>query len=161
MSRSNALRLAALLLALPALFAAASAPASAEGEILILPSAGYYLDAEEPYVGLAVEFPIGNGWRLSPGIEYVFVDDGDLYALNVDFIYDFEFEGGITFWAGAGPALVVADYEDDGVTIDDTDLGLDVLGGVSFDAGAIDPFLQVKFTFADDTETVLTGGIRF
>ena len=141
---------------------ALTAPASASDEpVLLLPSTGYYLDVGEPYVGLAVEFPIGNGWRLSPDAEYVFVDEGDLYSFSVDFIYDFETDGPFTFWAGAGPAYVVADYENDGERVDDSDVALDVLGGVAFHAGRIEPFVQVKFSLADETETVLSGGIRF
>lgn len=121
---------------------------------------GFYSDAEAGFIGAEVLTGLTRSWFLNPNFEYVFVDDGDLYTLNLDAHYDFPTRARSPFylWAGGGPALI---FSDDGRN-DETDLGLNLLAGVGFGKGqALRPYVQGKVVIAEDTEAVLAVGIRF
>jgi hypothetical protein len=44
---------------------------------------------------------------------------------------------------------------------DDTDLGVNLLGGVGWQLEAFVPYVQAKALIADDSEVVLAVGVRF
>jgi len=64
---------------------------------------------------------------------------------------------------GAGPALIVVNRDEPayGNRGTNTDLGLNLFGGLGAKHGGVRPFAQVKFTVADNTETSLAMGLRF
>lgn len=129
---------------------------------------GFYSDSEAGFVGAELLTGISRHWYFNPNLEYVFVDDGNLYTLNADFHYDFPAQDDFYFWVGGGPALIFSEIdpprncrncEGD----DETDLGLNLLAGVGFGStrAAIRPYLQGKVIVSDETEAVLGVGVRF
>jgi hypothetical protein len=135
-------------------------PASAEWDFGL--RGGYYTDAEELFLGLEALTPIGDtSWWFNPNVEFVFVDPGDLWTLNLDFHYDFDTDDRDTYlWAGGGPAVVFRDRggpSDD----DETDAGLNLLAGVGWQLEAIVPYLQGKILLSDDSEAAIVLGVRF
>jgi hypothetical protein len=148
---------AATLVALPA-------PALADTDFGI--RVGEYTDASEPFIGFELIHPLTRDIWFNPNFEYVFVDDGDLMTLNLDAHYDFDVDRPLYVWAGGGPALIFKNIdaprgcrncEDD----DETDFGLNLLGGVGFQAGALVPYVQGKAIVSDDNELVIAFGVRF
>ena len=120
---------------------------------------GVYTDASETFVGAGLLTSIGGGWMFNPNIEWVFVDRGDLATLNADFHYDFASQDQTDFWLGAGLAGV---FRENRFGNDETDLGLNLLGGVGFlRNSAVRPYLQAKILLSDETEGVVAVGIRF
>lgn len=126
--------------------------------------AGIYDDAGEPFIGGELLFPLTRSWYLNPNLEYVLVDDGDLITINGDVHYDFDVDFSGYVWAGGGLAVISDDREfprrrrDD----DDTDIGVNLLGGVGWKTGSnLVPYVQGKVILADDNEFVAAFGIRF
>jgi hypothetical protein len=121
---------------------------------------GFYSDAEAGFLGAELLTGLTRSWFLNPNFEYVFVDDGDLYTLNLDAHYDFPTRARSPFylWAGGGPAVIFSDNGFD----DETDIGLNLLAGVGFGKEqALRPYVQGKVVISDDTEAVIGLGIRF
>lgn len=151
-----ALALAALLLL---------APGSARADVDFGLRGGVYTDAEDAFIGGEVLFPIGRAIFLNPNFEYVFVDNGDLYTLNLDAHYDFWSNRSLSAWAGAGLAFINSDFDPPrgrrGDDDDETDFGVNLLAGIGATQGALRPYLQGKVILADDSEFVVGVGVRF
>ena len=124
--------------------------------------AGAYTDAEGAMIGGGVLFDLEQSqhWFFNPNAELVFPDEGDLLTVNGDFHYDFASSNRVSYWVGAGPALLFRD-DDLGGDNDNTDFGANLLAGLGAERGDIRPFGQLKLTLADDSEAVLLFGIRF
>jgi hypothetical protein len=127
---------------------------------------GFYSDAEAGFLGGELLMGVTRSWFFNPNIEYVFVDDGSLWTVNGDVHYDFPTRSNLAVWAGGGPALIFSELdaprncrncEDQ----DDTELGLNLLGGVGFSKrGPIRPYVQGKVILADNTEAAIAFGLR-
>lgn len=127
---------------------------------------GIYTDQSDAFLGGELLFQLAPRWYLNPNIEWVFVDDGDLFTVNGDVHYDFDVDFDGYVWAGGGVALISSDLDDDRPPLDDdddndTDVGLNVLAGVGWRAGGLTPYVQGKVIVADETEAVLAVGLRF
>lgn len=142
-------------------------PSAARAEIDFGIRGGFYDDADAGFLGAELLWDVTRRWFFNPNLEYVFVDNGDLSTLNLDFHYDFVTQSPFYVWAGGGPAVIFRSAdppplcrrcEDE----DETDVGLNLLGGIGFGKGqALRPYLQGKVILSDDTEAVLAVGIRF
>lgn len=98
-------------------------------------------------------------WFYNPNLEWVFVDNGELFSLNADFHYDLATNEPFDVWIGGGPALLVRD-PDRGEG--DTEVALNLLAGIGFKTqGRMRPYIQGKVVTADDTEASLAFGLRF
>lgn len=126
---------------------------------------GIYTDQSDAFLGGELLFQLAPRWFLNPNLEWVFVEDGDLFTLNGDVHYDFDVDFDGYVWAGGGVALISSDVDDDRPPRDDddgdTDVGLNVLAGVGWRAGGLTPYVQGKVIVADETEAVLAVGLRF
>ena len=121
--------------------------------------AGVYMDAEAFGVGAGLLSPLGShNWFFNPNLEIAFGDNANLVSLNGDIHYDFAGSSNMSMWIGAGPALLMTD-PDGGES--DTNLGLNVLTGITGTHGSVRPFAQLKGVVSDNSEVVLQGGIRF
>ena len=78
--------------------------------------------------------------------------------MNGDLHYDLPVESDMSYWIGAGPALMISDPDVGG---SHSDFGVNILGGAGVARGAIRPFGQFKAIVSDNTEAALMGGIRF
>jgi len=134
------------------------APASAHTSLEL--RGGYYTDAGDGFLGGGFLTSLAPRWYFNPNLEWVFVDGYDYYTVNADVHRDLNPGPGPAIWLGAGPALLVTDYNqpDRGTN---TDFGLNLFGGLGAKYGAVRPFTQVKVTVADNTETSLAIGLRF
>ena len=128
---------------------------------------GFYNDADAGFLGAELLMDVTRNWFFNPNVEYVFVDNGDLYTLNLDAHYDFWTHSPFYVWAGGGPAVIFSKAD---VPFgcrrcssdNNTDLGLNLLGGIGFGKGqAIRPYVQGKVTLSNNTEASIAFGIRF
>jgi hypothetical protein len=148
--------------------AAALWPNPAEAEIDFGLRGGYYTDAEELFLGAELLMQISDTpWFFNPNIEYVFVDPGDFWTLNLDAHYDFDTDDeDLYVWAGGGPAILFRDRDDRRGRRDDdddgeTDVGLNLLAGIGWQLETVVPYVQGKVVLSDDSEAVIAVGVRF
>lgn len=132
----------------------------AEAEVDVDLRAGFYMDAEAFGVGAGLLSPLGSShkWYFNPNLELAFGDNANLVLLNGDVHYDFADSGNMSFWIGAGPALLMTNPDGGD---NDTSLGLNLFTGVTGTRGSVRPFAQFKGVVSDNNEVVLQGGIRF
>ena len=146
------------------------APALAQAQIDFGVRGGFYSDAEAGFLGAEILTPLrifGRGWFLNPNLEYVFVDDGNLYTLNLDAHYDLRTNAPYNVWLGGGPALIFSEFDAPRgcrfcESEDETDVGLNLLAGIGiWPRNAVRPYVQGKFTLSDNTEASIAFGLRF
>ena len=136
-------------------------PSAAVAEVDFGVRGGFYDDADAGFIGGELLMDVFGQWYFNPNLEYVFVDNGDLSTLNADFHYDFDTDSPFYVWAGGGPAVIFSGADCRNCD-DETDIGLNLLGGIGFGKGqALRPYLQGKVVLSDETEAVLAVGIRF
>lgn len=145
------------------LLAALAAPAAAQNAWDFGIRGGVYTDDSDPFVGVEVLTRLGGTrWFFNPNVEVVFPDNGDLITLNGDFHYDLPVEGSVYVWVGGGPAIIFRDPDRPRNDDSETDVGLNLLGGVGFLKGQpVRPYVQGKVLVADESEAVLAFGVRF
>jgi hypothetical protein len=141
-------------------------PSTAKADLDFGVRGGFYNDADAGFLGAELLWGVTRQWFFNPNVEYVFVDNGDLTTLNLDFHYDLPTARSPFYvWAGGGPAVLFrgTDAACRRCNSDsETDLGLNLLGGVGFGKGeALRPYIQGKVILSDDTEAVLAVGLRF
>lgn len=120
--------------------------------------AGAYLDEGDPLLGLAYQLPVTSRFSVIPNAEYVFVDRGDLYTINVDGRYDLNPSSQNPMWVGAGVGMI---HRDIGFE-DDTDPALNLLWGMDFSTNeSWTPFINTKAIVSDNSEFAFTFGVRF
>jgi hypothetical protein len=137
----------------------AAMPAAADGANVGV-RVGYYLDAEEPFLGVEYLAKVSDNVWFTPNIEYVLVDNARYVTLNADAHYDFYSRRDNFAYVGAGLALV--SFNPEGPGDSDNELGLNLFGGLATKAGDVIPYLQVKALVVEgDTEFVIGAGLRF
>jgi hypothetical protein len=149
---------AAPAVALAACLAFVAAPAAAQVDFGV--RAGGYLEDNDPFVGLELLTRMGTSdWYFNPNVEFVFADERDKIAANLDFHYDFRTGQEYYLWAGAGAAVI--NTEGFRGRDDETDAGLNLLGGIGWKVEGMTPYAQLKVVLSDDSELVAAVGIRF
>ncbi len=121
---------------------------------------GIYSNSNSIFLGGEIIAPIGSRWNINPNIEYVFVPHYTYATFNADFVYFAPVDvRNLYIWGGGGLGLV---YENpNGPSDGTTNPGINLLGGIGFQAGNIIPYIQPKIILKNDSEFVLTFGIRF
>lgn len=122
--------------------------------------AGYYTDAAGFAIGGGVLSSLNNSgrWWFNPNLEVAFADHVNVISVNGDVHYDLPVESTMSWWVGAGPALLISDPDPGGSS---SNFGLNLIGGVGAARGPVRPFGQFKATMSDNNEVALMGGIRF
>jgi hypothetical protein len=120
---------------------------------------GVYTDAQSGFLGAEALTSVAPAWYFNPNMEYAFAGDRDVLTLNGDFQYDILRERPYDVWAGAGPAFVRRERD----TGDHRNaLGVNLIGGIGWKISArFVPYAQAKVTVSDQTEAVLSFGVRF
>ena len=125
-----------------------------------------------PELSLADDADFGIGARMEfdfTGSPLTLIANGDVFfpgndvtwiELNANLVYNFDVASAPTVTPYAGGGLNIR-YRDGGNWGSDTDPGLNLLGGVRFDAGSISPFVEAKFEIEGGDQFVVTGGILF
>jgi len=123
---------------------------------------GLYFDEGDLFLGGHGLLPLRAGWTAVPNLE-MGLGDGTLFTVNGDFTHGIARSRGRFFYAGGGLAII--HHESSGKFRDghsDTDLGLNLLGGVNFgQAPGFIPFAQLKIILSDNANVVFSGGIHF
>lgn len=151
--------------ALAALFVVAAAPAAAQDWDFGV-RGGYYTDVEEGFLGIEALVPLdtdGTVFFINPNLEWVFVDPGELWSLNLDGHWDFWNGPTASAWLGAGLAAIFREIEVGrrGRSEDETDIGVNLLAGLGARRGELRPYVQGKAVLSDETEFVIAVGLRF
>ncbi len=145
-----------------ALFALASVPAAAA--TAWGPRAGITFDPDQVHVGLHVDggelFPDGS---FVPNVEVGFGDHVTVVALNPELLYRFPQRAGQAwgFYAGGGLGVNFVHWDSDLPGDDsDTELGLNILGGMSRRLSSGNTlFLELKLGVADSPDAKITVGL--
>jgi hypothetical protein len=134
-------------------------PAAAQAEPRFGVRLGYYTKVKDPFLGAELLFRIVPEIYFNPNVEAVLVDNGRYLTANGDFHYDF-LSGRRSFaWVGAG--LAVLNVNPEGPAEGNTDLGLNLLGGIGARRGRVIPYAQAKVILKSDSEFVIGVGLRF
>jgi hypothetical protein len=123
---------------------------------------GAFFEAESAFIAGEVATNFTENWSFVPNVEYVFLDNASQFNFNFDFQYHIRTDSRFEFWAGAGPAIIHVDPEDE-ILDSDTDFAANLFFGVGFplsDARIL-PYVQPKLILADKLEFVLAFGVRF
>jgi hypothetical protein len=112
------------------------------------------------------DFFLGAGARLSagtftinPNAEYIFIDDGSSFSLNLDGLMNVLPLGAASGWLGGGLGLFMLDpdYADS-----DNETVINLIAGVGLNAVPLKPYGQIKYVLMDgDDPFVLALGVRF
>jgi hypothetical protein len=147
----------ALALALIAAFCLVAGPASA-GPIGFQASGGWYTDDSDFFLGAGARVGFARVTFI-PNAEWLFVDSGSAYTLNLDGTLSLFPLGVASAYVGAGIGWFTVD-PDEGDS--DTETVANLLGGVAFNAIVLKPFAQVKWVLRENDDlTAVSAGIRF
>lgn len=118
---------------------------------------GFYMDQDDGFVGAHLLSKIQRNWMFTPNFEYVLVDPGSYITINADLHYDLPSRSNTIFYLGGGLGISHFSYRD----FDNTDVGLNLLTGISFSRRPIIPFIQAKVMITDHTQLIIGGGLTF
>lgn len=115
-----------------------------------------------------------SGISAIASFDYFFPDDnglGDLlgidlkyWELNGNLVYGFAKTSSVQPYVGAGLNFAhasVKETEFTGISVSDSNVGLNILGGLNFGSGRTKFFAEAKFEAGGGEQFVVTGGIRF
>ncbi len=136
--------------------------ASAQGPRLsYVGQVSYAADAEAVGLGAGLTLGLGPltkqlGIRLEATFDYFLVDDpATLWEINADLLRDVPRLKHAYVGAGLNTARTgVASAEQ-------TDIGINVLGGYKLGSGKAAPFVQARFAIGGGDQLYVTGGFRF
>jgi hypothetical protein len=141
------------------------APASAFAQVEAGPILAYHTDAEAVGIGAYVGIPIASvpGLEIVPDFIWFFPDGFDYFEINGDVAYNFEVgpDSPVMPFAFAGLNIARTSVEAAGFSASSTDVGLNLGGGINFQAGSLAPFVGGKFEIQDATGFVIFGGLGF
>jgi hypothetical protein len=124
---------------------------------------------EEGEWGLGARGEFGGNLALILSFDYYFPDDEiaevDFYEFNGNLIYNFPTES-IRPYLGAGAGLSRVSFDADFFDDSESEFGFNILGGLKFGAGGINPFVEARYVIYSGDETfpnrfILSGGIMF
>lgn len=150
-------------LALLALVAFAPAAASAQ-QFTVGPTAAWHEDADFG-IGINVgrDLPeMSDGVGVQADFIYFFPDGFDLWELNANLTYDFPLENSsvLPFVLG-GLNVASASVDVGSESVSNTDLGLNIGGGIGFDAGSLRPQVGAKYEIGGGESFVVFVTVPF
>jgi hypothetical protein len=90
--------------------------------------------------------------------------DFDYWELNGNVVYDFAITSAPKLTPYVGGGLNIAHFSSSatgGLGSSDTELGVNILGGMEFNVGAVHPFVELRIELEGGEQFVVTGGILF
>jgi len=147
----------AIAVVLAAGFGLTALPASA-GPIGWQASAGWYTESDDFFVSAGARLGLGT-LTVTPNAEWLFVDGGSTYTLNLDGTMSVLPLGVASGYVGAGVGLFTVDPKG-GDSNSDTVINL--IAGAGINAVPLKPFGHFKWVVADgDDPLVFSLGVRF
>lgn len=133
-------------------------PSSARAQAHIGPEVSI-ADGEVGLGGRLIFNPAGyEGWEFGAHFDVFFPEGDDYWEVNGNGYYNFAIEGAESLAPYVGTGLNVAS---DGPS-DDTNLGVNFIGGTKFPAAErFTPFVELRAVAGGGPDLVLTGGIMF
>ena len=120
---------------------------------------------------LVLDDPALGEFRFIGSFDLYFPDspsdvDVDYWELNGNIVYDFDIVNKPTLTPYVGGGLNVAHVSREstsplGGSASDTELGVNLLGGLEFGMGRLRPFVEIKVELEGGEQFVITGGILF
>lgn len=151
------------LLAVAALVVALAAPDAARAQATVGPVVGVHEDADfgvGAYLGLPVP-SLADGLSINPSFTYFFPGGSrEYWELNGDFVYDFRVSRDAPVFPFALAGLNIATASGGGRG-GDTDLGLNLGGGVTFNTRSARPFVGGRFEIGGGEGFVVFAGVGF
>jgi hypothetical protein len=140
--------------------------AEAQAQTVIGGVGAYYDDLEAFGIGAYVAIPVPqvyDGLSINPNFVFFFPDNGDYWELNGDVVLSFPLEDDspIIPFALGGISIGRSSFDAFGVSASDTDIGLNLGGGVVFPLETVRPVAGAKFEIRDNTGFVIFGGVGF
>ncbi len=151
------MRIARLATALATVFVLSSAVSARADDPMFGVRIGAYTDAGDPFIGGEMLFKLAPRIYFNPNVEAVLVDHGHFFTINADAHYDLPTHSRAMVWVGGGLAIINAS----GGGESNTDLGVNLLGGVGVRTGRVIPYAQAKVIIKDGSELVIGVGLRF
>jgi len=146
-------------------------PATAFGQVSLGPELSFGGDTDLGVGGRVVaNVESLNHWDFVGTFDVWFPDDGpnndiSAWEANGNLAYNFLIQDTSIFpYAGAGLNIFhvsVDNNESPGNGFDDTDLGLNLFGGIKFPASSVTPFVEVRAVLEGADQVAVTGGILF
>jgi hypothetical protein len=149
----------ALVLACAALCCAS--PAHAERNTLG-PHFGVNFDMEDALLGLEGRFDVGNVGssaiiQINPSFSYYFTENIDVFNFSLNVPFEFPINGTVAR-PFAAPGLGIWHFNNGD---SDTELSLNLIGGVLFALDPVEPFVQLRVSIGDGSTAELMGGVLF
>ena len=150
------------LLCVVALAGMLGAPVAASAQVSLGPVLGFHDDLDFGLGGFArIPVPsLATGLSIIPSFVYYFPDGFDAWELNGDVSYAFQVSEDTPVLPFAFAGLNVLNVGAEGFD-SNTDIGLNLGGGITFRAESVEPFAGVKFELQDGTGFVIFGGVGF
>ena len=145
-------------------------PATAVGQVQFGPQLSYGGDTDLGIGGrVLANVESLEHWDFVGTFDVWFPDDGgsvdvSAWEANGNLAYNFLIEDSdLSPYAGAGLSIfhVSVENENTGFDSDDTDLGVNLFGGLKFPGGSVTPFAEVRAVLEGADQVVVTGGILF
>jgi hypothetical protein len=139
-------------------------PGVAQAQTIVGGTLAWNTDAEDVGIGAYVALPLpalDENIVIKPDFTLFFPDVGSRWELNGDLAYRFDLANNqqIVPFAMAGLNIVHVSVSD--IDFSDTDVGLNLGGGVIFPLESIRPAVGGKFEIHDNTSFVLFGSVGF
>ena len=148
---------------------------------VLVPSAAYAQLDLGGQLSWADDFDLGLGGRVVLGLpfeqvpleaigtfDYFFPDedapgvDVTYWELNTNVVYRIPVQVPmLTPYAGAGINIAHASVDSDLIDMSDTDVGINLLGGIKYNAGPVTPFAELRFELDGGEQFVLSFGALF
>src|SRR5215207_4839297 len=111
---------------------------------------GISIDPDQFYFGGHLETgPLVDRLHFRPNVEVGIGDDLTLIAANMEFVYKFSTRRAWNIYAGAGPALNIYMFDNDGDDDSETEAGVNILVGVEQAKGL---FFEFKIGVVDSPD---------
>lgn len=121
------------------------------------PHIGFLFDGEDLLLGGQFVVPLIEQLEFYPSADVYLPDNGTLLGFNADLRYVIPTQEGFSVYAGGGLNLRYRSV----AGLDDTDVGLNVIGGAKTEMGTVEPFAEGRVMLHDDSSFQIVLGINF
>ena len=142
------------------------APGVVQAQLTAGPILAYHTAAAAIGAGAFLPIPVPTpaaGFPIVPNFVWFFPDGFDYFEVNGDVMYSFPVsaDAPVAPFAFAGLNVARTSVSVGTFSASSTDIGLNLGGGINFNAGSVNPFAGAKFEIQDGTGFVIFGGLGF